>query len=71
MDKKEKSIENQKRNKPSVSFTLLPEVNEKLEELSRRLGTSKSSIVSMAIVELYETKVKQIGEKKIRFKSPN
>lgn len=58
MDKKEKSIENQKRNKPSVSFTLLPEVNEKLEELSRRLGTSKSSIVSMAIVELYETKVK-------------
>lgn len=54
MEKKEKSIENQKRNKPSVSFTLTPEVNDKLEELSKKLGTSKSSVVSMAIVELYE-----------------
>ena len=54
MEKKEKSIENQKRNKPSVSFTLTPEVNDKLEELSKKLGTSRSSVVSMAIVELYE-----------------
>lgn len=54
MKKKEKAIENQKRNKPTVSFTLTPEVNDKLEELSKKLGTSKSSVVSMAIVELYE-----------------
>lgn len=54
MEKKEKPIENQKRNKPTVSFTLTPEVNDKLEELSKKLGTSKSSVVSMAIVELYE-----------------
>lgn len=45
---------NQNRNKPTVSFTLTLEVNEKLEQLSKKLGTSKSSVVSMAIVKLFE-----------------
>lgn len=45
---------NQNRKKPSVSFTLTQDVKNKLEELSKKMGTSKSSIVSMAIVELFE-----------------
>lgn len=48
------SRKNQDRNKPTVSFTLTPEVNKKLEQLSKKLGTSKSSVVSMAIVKLSE-----------------
>lgn len=47
-------MENQKRNKPTISITLTPEVIEKLNEIVKENGTNKSSTVSMAINEYYK-----------------
>lgn len=47
-------MENQKRNKPTVSATLTPEVIEMLNELTKETGTNKSSVISMAITKYYK-----------------
>lgn len=47
-------MENQTRNKPTISITLSLEVKEKLEKLSKKLGVNRSALISLAINELYE-----------------
>jgi len=47
-------MENQKRNKPSVSFTLAQEIISMLEELAKKLDRSKSSVVEQAVKAYYE-----------------
>lgn len=46
-----------KRNKETLSVTITPEVNDVLEKLTKLYGSSKSAIVSIALVDFAKNKI--------------